>query len=121
MNFWYIVLIIAVILVGFDKALTYANVRAVEKNFPESKANNIEKNPLARWAFNNFGLFGGTVFYFFLSIVTFMVAVYLLAGVTQFWAPANAYGVSLYIVCMLYALVVMNNAYFFLKFSKIIP
>lgn len=121
MNFWYIVLIIAVVLVGLDKLITYQNVKAVQRNFPEANATGIEKNPFAKWAFNKMGLLGGTIFYFFFSILTFVVAVYFLQSLTKFWAPTNAAPVALYVVMMLYSLVIMNNTYFFLKFSKIIP
>lgn len=104
-----------------DKLITYVNVKQVEKNFPNVPATSIEKNPIARFAFDNMGLFGGTIFYFIFSIGTFMFAVWALQGVTKFWAPANAAGVSLYIVMLLYFLVLGNNIYFYLKFSKIIP
>lgn len=121
MNFWGVVLIIAIILVGLDKAITYANVKQVQKNFPKVDPTKIEKNPIARWSFNKMGLLGGTIFYFIFSIGTFIFAVWGLAGVTKYWAPSNPFGTSLYLVCLLYSLVIMNNSYFFLKFSKIIP
>lgn len=121
MNFWTVVFIIALLLVGLDKFLTYVNVKQVEKNFPQVDATKIEKNPIARWSFNKMGLLGGTIFYFVFSVGTFMFAVWCLQGITKLWAPANAASVALYIVVMLYMLVVGNNAYFFLKFSKIIP
>lgn len=121
MNFWMVVFLVAVLLVGLDKTFTYINIKEVQKNYPSVDALKIEKNPLARWSFQKMGLLGGTIFYFIFSIGTFMVAVWALKGLAGLWAPANALGVSFYIVTMAYFLVLGNNFYFFLKFSKIIP
>lgn len=118
MNFWMVVLLISIILVGADKMITYVNVKQVEKNFNVDPTS-VEKNPLARVAFQKLGVGLGTFAYFLLSVPTFLVAVYFI-NLTLDSLVTNSRGISLYIVMMLYGLVLMNNFYFFLKFSRVI-
>ena len=117
MKFLFVVFIIFFILVFLDKGLTLANMIQVKKNFPDSFAAqdyNIEKNPVARWFFRAFGLWGGTVVYLVISLITLMIAFYFLNTLfTPQW--------SLYILMMLYGLVIINNVYFLLKHSGVIP
>jgi len=120
MNFWIVVTIIAIVLVSLDKGITAYNVKAVAKNNPGVNPYSIERNPLAKWTFQKFGLTGGTIIYWFLSIVTFIMAVYLFSYPARVFAPNNAYGVALYVVMMVYGLVIFNNLYFSLRYNKII-
>lgn len=114
------VLIVIILLVGLDKIITAANIKAVEKNFPEIDKYSIEKNPLAKFFFKKFGLTGGAIIYFFLSIITFLVALKLLDLCLALFRVTNSFSIALYIMIILYGIVISNNIYFFLKFSKFI-
>jgi len=120
MNFWSLVFIIAVCMVALDKILTYTNLTLVENNNLTRDPLAIEKNPVARWFFQVFGLLGGTVIYFVLSVLTFMLAVWVLTPATAIWAPANARAVALYLIMIVYSFVITNNLYFMLKFAGIL-
>ena len=117
---WITILIIAAILVTLDKGLTAFNIMSLEKNYPKINPYSVEKNPIARASFEKFGLFGGTLIYWVLSLITFLFAVYLFKYPASVFAPNNALGVSLYVVMMLYSLVIFNNVYFCLKYNNLI-
>lgn len=118
---WTIVLIIIIALVATDKIITVANIKAVEKNFPDNDPLSIEKNPLAKNFFIQFGLYWGSILYFFFSIGTFFIAFLLLKWCIGLLNVANAPSISLYILFIFYSFVIMNNIYMLLKFSKVIP
>jgi len=112
-----ILLLIFVILVSLDKVITVINILQVNKNFPDAVKDEpykIEKNPLAKWFFNNLGLTMGTIFYGLISILTLFIAYYLLGFMVR---PQ----ISLYIIIMVYGLVLANNFYFLFKYSALIP
>jgi hypothetical protein len=118
---WWTIIIVAIILITLDKGITAMNIKAVEKHHPEVEDPfSIEKNPLANKAFHKFGLFGGTVIYWIFSLATFFFALYMFSFPAGAWAPENKWGVSLYVMMMFYAFVIMNNAYFFLRYSKLL-
>lgn len=112
-NFLTLFLIFA-ILVTADKGITAINVHLFNKNFPEVAAKDpyqIERNPIAKWSFEKFGLAGGTVFYWVGGILTLYIAFFLLSiGLRQ--------NISLYILVMLYGLVIANNFYFMFKYAR---
>ena len=117
MDNWTIILVIAIILVSLDKGLTAMNIVAVEKNNPKLNPYSIEKNPVARASYEKFGLFGGTLVYWIFSIITFLVAVWLLSYPCKLFAPENSYGVALYVMVIAYSFVIGNNFYFWFKFN----
>jgi len=117
---WWTIIIVAVVLISLDKGLTYANIKAVQKNHPEVDAISIEKNPIAKAAFQKFGLLGGTAIYWVFSLATFFFALYLWSYVAVIWAPQNKWGVSLYIMMIFYSFVIMNNFYFFLRYNSLL-
>ena len=80
----------------------------------------IERNPIAKKAFQRFGLYGGTVVYWFFSLATFFFALLLFYYPAKAWAPQNAWGVALYVMMIVYSFVIMNNFYFFLRYSKLL-
>lgn len=117
---WYTVIIVALILVTLDKGITIMNIKAVEKNHPEVDSFSIERNPVAKLAFKKFGLYGGSMIYWLFSLVTFFFALMLFYYPAHAWAPKNAWGVSLYVMMIFYSFVIMNNFYFFLRYSKLL-
>jgi hypothetical protein len=121
MNF-YTILFIAILLVSADKIITVMNIKAVEKNYPTNSTDaiSIEKNPIAKDMFKRFGLYGGTLIYWFFSILTFLAAVFFMHYPAKLYAPENSYGVALYIVMLLYSIVLMNNFYFLLRYNKLL-
>jgi len=118
-NFW--ILIVIVLLVGADKAITFANIKAVEQNFPTIDKFSIEKNPIARFFFKEYGLLGGTILYGIISIFTFLIALILFEWMLRLFGVTNAFSISLYILVIIYCLIIGNNLFFLLKFKKIIP
>ena len=115
------VLVVIVILVTLDKGLTFINIKQVEKNFPEIDKFSIEKNPIAKFFFNKCGLVGGTVLYWILSIITFILALILLEWTLKLFGVINAQSISLWIMIIFYCMVIGNNLFFLLKFSKVVP
>lgn len=115
------VLIIIVLLVGIDKVITVANIKAVEKNFPEVDRYSIEKNPLAKSFFNKFGLAWGTILYGVFSIFTFLIALKILDWSISLFKVTNSFSIAFWIMIILYCIVIGNNLFFLLKFSKVIP
>jgi hypothetical protein len=115
---WITILIIAIILIVVDKGLTVANIKAVQKNNPSIDALSIEKNPVAKFAFQKTGLFWGSILYGIFSLATFFFAMLLFYYPAKAWAPGNAWGVSFYIMTIIYFFIIGNNFYFWLRYSK---
>ena len=115
------VLLVIVLLVGIDKIITVANIQAVEKNFPEIDKFSIEKNPLAKFFFTKFGLIGGTIVYFILSVITFLISLKLLDWCLHLLKVTNSFSIALWIMIILYCVIIGNNLFFLLKFSRVIP
>ncbi len=115
------VLIVIVLLVGVDKIITAANIKAVEKNFPEIDKYSIEKNPVAKFFFNKLGLLGGSIIYFVLSVITFLIALKLLDWSLSLFRVTNSFSIVLWIMIILYCIVIGNNLFFLLKFNQVIP
>jgi len=115
------VLIVIVLLVTIDKGITIVNIKAVEKNFPTIDKFSIEKNPIAKFFFKKCGLIGGTILYWFLSIITFILALILLEWTLKLFGVANAFSISLWIMIIIYCVVIGNNLFFMLKFSRVVP
>lgn len=117
---WITFIIIAVLLVAADKGLTYLNIKAVERVNPLIDPITIEKNPVARSFFYKFGLIWGSVLFGIISLVSFFAAMSLLYLSVKWIAPLNPWGISLYIMCLLYGFVIMNNVYMLLKHSQLL-
>ena len=118
---WTTVFLIAVVLIAADKVITVMNIKAVQKHSPEIvNAYEIEKNPLAKMLFEKTGLLVGSILYGIFSLATFFFAILLFYYPAKILAPNNAWGVSLYVMVIIYSFVIGNNAYFFLKYSKLL-
>lgn len=118
---WTIVIFIIIALVAADKLLTIANINAVKKNFPNVDPLSIEKNPLAKAFFQQHGLLYGSIFYGIFSIICFIAFMFLLSWTLKSFGINNSLSISLYVIIIFYGLVIVNNFYFLLKFSRIIP
>ena len=92
------VLIVITLLVSVDKIITVANIKAVEKNFPEIDRYSIEKNPLAKNFFIKFGLGWGTLLYGVFSVITFLVALKLLDWSLSLFKITNSFSIALWIM-----------------------
>lgn len=117
---WITIIIIAILLIGADKTITYMNIKAVQKNFPNAPATSIEKNPVAKWCFDNLGLIGGSILMSLISFLTFFFAMWMFSFAAAYWAPDNKWGVSLYVMVMVYGFVLLNNFYFWLRYNKLL-
>jgi hypothetical protein len=118
MTNWWTIFIVAIILITLDKGLTVMNIKAVEKHNPGTDALSIEKNPVAKFAFEKTGLFWGSVLYGLFSLATFFFAMLLFYYPAKAWAPENAWGISFYVMTIIYFLIIGNNFYFYLRYSK---
>ncbi len=118
---WKIVIIILVALVVADKLITVANINAVKKNFPKIDPLSIERNPLAKWFFQKCGLVWGTILYGIVSIITILIFMFLINSFLKSVGVTNSLSVSLWIAMVFYGIVILNNLYFLLKYSKIVP
>jgi len=118
---WTYVLILIFCLVAADKILTVINIKSVEKNFPNVYRYSIEKNPIAKSCFKQYGLAWGTVLYGLLSVFTFLVAFLLLRWCISLFNVATAGSIALWILIIWYCIVIGNNLFFLLKFNKIVP
>lgn len=118
---WIIVFVLIISLVSVDKIITYFNIKAVEKNFPEIDKFSIEKNPLAKKFFRDHGLILGSIIYWIISIITFIVALALIKWTIQLLGIPNSLTIALWIMTILYVIVIGNNIVFLLKYNKLIP
>lgn len=109
-----LLLIIFLLLAFADKFITTVNINQAKRNFPNANPLNIEKNPLARYFFTKLGIIGGSIIYGILSVISMFIAFYLLRiGLNE--------SLSLYFIFIVYGIVILNNLFFLLKFSRIIP
>ena len=109
------------LLVSADKIITYYNIKAVEKNFPDVDKFSVERNPLARKFFQDFGLFWGNILYGFVSIVTFLLALALIKWTLSLFGIPNPLSIALWVMVVLYGMAIANNLFFLFKFNKWIP
>lgn len=108
-------LVALIVFTILDKGLTLVNLQQVQKNFPEADTTKVEKNPVAKFAFDKLGFWGGTIAMFFFSIGYYILIWY---GVS--WIFPGKQNVFLYIFFVVMSFVVGNNLYFLLKYSKVI-
>jgi len=119
---WGIVLLIILAFIIVDKALTVANIKAVQKNFPKIKDPlSIEKNPVARYFFKTFGLIMGSILFGILSFLLALIFMGLVWLTLQFFWPQTAWSMAFYVLCLVYGYTIVNNLFFLLKFSRVIP
>lgn len=118
-------LIIFIIIVVLDKGLTIANIYEVNKHFPSATQGDyysVERNPVAKFFFEKFGLWGGSFIYGIISVITLFITLFLIAlmltgfGVSQ----ETADRIGLWIIFIFYGWVLANNTYFLLKYSTVI-
>ena len=117
---WTIVIFIIIALVAADKLLTVANMNAVKKNFPDVDPLSIEKNRLAKEFFKQHGLVWGSITYGLFSIICFFVVMFLLHWCLKLFHVTNSLSIAFSVLVVWYGLVLINNFYFLLKYSKII-
>jgi len=117
---WTIVIFIIIALVATDKLLTVANINAVKQNFPTIDPLSIEKNPVAREFFKQHGLMWGTITYGLFSLICFFIAMFLIHWCLKLFHVTNSLSIAFYVLVIWYGWVISNNAYFLLKYSKII-
>ena len=118
---WTLIFLLILLLVSADKVITYYNIKAVEKNFPDIDKFSVEKNPLAKKFFQNFGLLGGSVLYGFVSIITFLLALALINWSLSLFGVPNPLSIALWIMVILYSIAIGNNLFFLYKFNGWIP
>lgn len=118
---WKVVIVVLITLVIADKLITVANINAVKKNFPKIDPLQIEKNPLAKWFFIKLGLVWGTLLYGVISLLSILIFMFLVTWTLTAIKTPNALSISLWAVMIWYGIVIGNNLYFLLKFSKVVP
>lgn len=116
---WPFVFLIIFLLIAADKILTVINIKLTMKDTPENPYG-IERNPIAKWSFQKGGLFWGTIIYGVFSFATFLLAMWLMSFATAVWSPTNKWQVAFYIMFIAYSFVLGNNAFFMLKYAKLI-
>ncbi len=110
-----ILIIIFLVLIFLDKGITVANVKQTWNNFPDAVKEDpflIEKNPMAKWSFEKFGLYNGSFVMGVISLATLLLAF----SILNFAFKSQL--IALYILMIAYGLVITNNLYFLLKYSK---
>ena len=111
---------IMLVLVAADKISTYLNLKRTEKYHPEIQpASKIEKNPLAKWFFDKTGYVFGSIFYFIISCLTFLLAWYLLGSSLDLITKVSGYEVAFYLISCVYLLVFANNMFFYRRLKTI--
>ena len=111
-----ILLLIFVIMVVLDKGLTIANIYQVNKNFPQEMKGEyykVEQNPVAKWFFEKYGLWGGSFVYGLVSLVMLFIGFFILS---YFFNER----IALWVAFIIYGFVIINNLYFLLKYSQVI-
>ena len=118
---WKVVIVILIALVVADKLITIANLNAIKKNFPEIDPLKAEKNPLAKWFFQKFGIINGTFLYGIVSIITILLFMFPLNLTLGALKITNSLSITLWVVMVWYGILILNNLYFLLKYSGIVP
>jgi len=116
-----ILFIVIVLLVTGDKLTTYYSIRNLQKNYPQVNAIDAEKNPLAKFFFQKFGLIWGNVLYGIISVITAYLFLFFMQMCLKGFGVGNYIGISWYIFILWYFFVIANNTYFVLKHGKILP
>jgi len=106
-----ILLLIFVILVSADKALTMWNLSAIKDGNPNYLS--AEKNPAAKWFFEKFGLLGGTIIFGLVTVCTLFIMFYSFKSI--FGADKTLWGIFI-----VYGVVCSNNLYYLLKNTGVI-
>ena len=118
---WTLIFLLILLLVSADKIITYYNIMAVEKNFPDIDPFSIERNPLAKKFFQNFGLLWGNILYSILSLLTFLLALALIKWTLSLFGVQNSLSIALWVMVILYGMAIANNLFFLFKFNRWIP
>ena len=118
---WTIIFLLILLLVSADKVLTYYNIKAVEKNFPDVDRLSVERNPLAKKFFQDFGLLWGSILYGILSLMTFFIALALIKWCLSLFYVPNSLSIALWVMVILYCMAIGNNLFFFFKYNQWIP
>ncbi len=118
---WPTVFLLIITLVFLDKFLTVQNLMALQKNFPETNHLEAEKNPMARWFFQKMGLIWGSVVFGIISIGLFLLALFIFGSIFTFFWPNTGYSIALWLLTVWYMIVVGNNLFFLLKYSRVVP
>ena len=108
---WLILFLIFFLLVGADKLLTLWNLQILSNNNSNYIA--AEKNVAARWCFEKFGLIGGTVLFWIVTIATLSLAYYSFSLVFN---PDKV----LWVIFVIYGFVIFNNIYYLIKSMGVI-
>jgi hypothetical protein len=122
MNNFFTILIFALILCAVDKGVTAMNIHYAGVNNWEPNPYAVEKNPLARWFFENAGLLWGSILYFLISVVSFIFAVWLLSITLGIFFPLNK--AELYatmFMAAVYLVVIGNNLHWLYIWSQPAP
>ena len=118
MNIYFIDALIATMLIIADKIITLMNIKTVQRNQPSKDALSIEKNPLAKWLFREYGLAVGSILMTFVSAIQFIIAMIFLQ-----WAfnpfVANPFNVAFAIMVTLYGVTLINNTFWLIRYRKV--
>ena len=114
---------IIVIFTCADKALTYYNLQALNKNNSYEETISAERNPLGRWFFGYFGLEGGTILYGILSFISTISLALLFINFFKWNGIVDMqfnFNIAVYFLFIVYGLVIFNNTYFLIKHNNIL-
>lgn len=121
MNANLILFIVILILVTGDKLTTYYSIKNLQLNNPNVDYLQAEKNILARFFMQRFGLLWGNVLFALVSVGLFYIALRGIQISLQALNVTNYIGISWYIMIIIYVITIGNNLYFVLKHAKVLP
>ena len=106
-----VILLIFVILVFADKALTMLNLSVLMKDSPNSYLT-AEKNPAAKWFFDKFGLLWGSIIFGIVTVCTLFI---------MFYSFKTVFGEdkTMWVIFLIYGAVCFNNLFYLLKNAKV--
>jgi len=94
--------------------LTIANIIQVNKHFPQATKGDyykVERNPLAKFFFEKFGLWGGSFIYGLISLAVLFIGYFILSALFN-------ESIALWTAMILYSIVIINNLFFLMRYSK---
>jgi hypothetical protein len=108
-------LAVVIVFTLLDKGLTYGSLYELNKTHNYNETLSAERNPLAKWTFNKFGLIGGSMVMGLFSVF-WMILLWFIGS--WIFGPSSQSKV-LYVILIASAVVVANNIFYYMRFRGI--
>lgn len=113
---WTIIIIIILACVIADKTSTYFAIDALDRNHPGINSFEAEKNPVAKWFFERYGLLLGSALFAVFTASWLLLITWIMMRVLL----PSVFLIFIFSLIAWHGFVLVNNVYYYLKYSGII-